>query len=114
MQVRLDREDDVTSSQVAVAFRRGARVPVETGELPVGGHHEAVVLRFVLANEDHERRLTHVAVLGVAPPPGEEGVVATELLEVLVHPAGAVELDQKGPALRDAILSRRLDDGVRT
>jgi len=85
---------------------------VVTGELVVGGGQEAVALFFVLADEEHVRRRPLIAGLRAAPPPGEEGVVAAELLQVLVDPTGAVELDQEGPAAL-AILPRRLDDGVR-
>jgi hypothetical protein len=69
------------------------------GEFAVGAGEEVVALGVVLADEQNVGRLGAPAEFGVAPPPGEVGVVAAELVVVLVGAAGAVELEQKQPRL---------------
>jgi hypothetical protein len=51
----------------------------------------------VLANEEDEGRLASFSVFRVAPPPGEVGVVAAELVVVLIGAAGAVVFDEEEP-----------------
>jgi len=48
----------------------------------------------------------------VAPPPVEEGVVASELAVVLVDTAGAVVLDEEGSNPVFAVGALDLEDGV--
>ena len=70
-------------------------MPAMTGELVIGGRHERLALVLGLAYEDHERGFVEFGVFRVAPPPVEEGVVASELAVVLVDAAGAVVLDSR-------------------
>src|SRR3954468_11023326 len=77
-----------------------------SGELAIGGGDELCSLLLVLADEQHERRRVAPGEMRVAPPPGEEGVVASKLLVVLVDPACAVVLDeQKARARRVRVAS---------
>jgi hypothetical protein len=76
----------------------GARgVPEVGGEIAVSAGEEVVALLSVLADEEDVRCFATGSEVGLAPPPSEEGVVAAELVEVLVDAAGAVVLDQKQP-----------------
>src|SRR5829696_7442179 len=67
------------------------------GQLVVSAGEEVVALLSVLADEEDVGCVATGPHVGVAPPPGEEGVVAAELVEVLVDAAGAVVLDQEEP-----------------
>jgi hypothetical protein len=80
---------------VVVLFRRGARVPAVARQFAVGRIEELAALVFVLTDEEHEWRLVGVDRGRVAPPRAEEGVVAAELVEVLIDASSAVVLDEE-------------------
>src|SRR5947208_6825854 len=60
----------------------------------VGRRREALECLMIGAYEHDQRAIGGGAVVGLAPPPGEERVVALEFVVVLVRTAGAVELDE--------------------
>src|SRR5215207_4470853 len=95
--VVLEREENPSPANVLVPIEIGAGMPVVSGELLIRRGYELLSLFLDLAHEEHERRRWQVGVWGVAPPPAQEGVVAAELLVVLVDAAGAVVLDEDGP-----------------
>ena len=70
-------------------------MPEVGGQLDVRAGEEVVALGSVLADEEDVGCVATGPQVGVAPPPGEEGVVAAELVVVLVDAAGAVVFDQK-------------------
>jgi hypothetical protein len=108
--VVLEREEDSSPPNVLVAFETGTGMPAVSRELLIGRRHELLALSFGLANEEHERRRWVAGVWGVAPPPAQEGVVAPELLVVLVDAAGAVVLDEDGPLV--AVVAGEFKDRV--
>lgn len=112
MCVFFDGEEDVFAADVLVCFRARARVPVVSGELVVGPVEEVLALMCVLADEEHVGWSVPVAVRGLLPPVVEEGVVAPELVVVLVEPTGAIELDEHGGRLVEFAVARELEDGV--
>src|SRR5215204_1287338 len=94
-------EEDSAAPHVLVLIDGARGVPEVGGELAVSAGEEVVALGSVLADEQDVGCLATGSQVGVAPPPGEEGVVAAELVVVLVGAAGAVILDQEEPrALR--------------
>jgi hypothetical protein len=93
--IPLDREQDPPSPHVLVAVDRHSRVPAMTGELAVGGGEELLPLGLVLADEQHVGERGQVRVGRVAGPPAQKGVVAAQLVVVLVDPACAVVLDEQ-------------------
>jgi hypothetical protein len=97
MGVALVAEEDPAAPYVFVLIDRARRVPEVGGELAVSAGEEVVALGFVLADEEDVRCVATGSQVRVAPPPSEEGVVAAELVVVLVGAAGAVVLDQKEP-----------------
>src|SRR5215207_7267790 len=88
--VPLDREQDPPSPHVLVAVERHGRVPAMTAQLAVGGGEELLALALVLADEQHVGERGQVRVGRVADPPAQKGVVAAQLVVVLVDPARAV------------------------
>jgi hypothetical protein len=80
-------------------------------EFAVGAGEEVVALGVVLADEQHVGRLGAAAEVGVAPPPGQVGVVAAEFVVVLVGAAGTVELQEEQPRLRPSVVGD-LEGGV--
>src|SRR4051794_24368583 len=109
--VALEREQDPPAPDVIGALRACARVPVVPRQLVIGGAHEELALGLVPADEDDERRVVVERLRQALPPPAEEAVVAAELVEVLVDPVGAVELDEE-PAVALVICALELDDGI--
>src|SRR5918999_2720681 len=97
MGVALVAEEDPAAPDIFVLIDRARRVPEVGGELAVSAGEEVVALGVVLADEQHEGWFGAAAELGMAPPPSEVGVVAAELVVVLVGAAGAGVLDQKKP-----------------
>ena len=94
-------EEDSAAPHVFVLIDGARGVPKVGGELAVGAGEEVVALGIVLADEQDVGCVATGTQVGVAPPPAEEGVVAAELVVVLVGAAGAVVLDQEEPrALR--------------
>jgi hypothetical protein len=81
------------------------------GEFAVGSGEEVVALGVVLADEQHVGRLGAPGEFGVAPPPGEVGVVAAEFVVVLVGAAGAVEFEEEQPWLLPSVVGD-LEGGV--
>src|SRR4051794_16914265 len=90
-----------------------AGVPDVAGELVVGGVEEGVPLLLVLADKDHVRLDALGREVGVSPPRAQEGVVAEELLEVLVYAARPVVFDEERAAAVGR-LALDVDDRVRT
>src|SRR5690349_6078993 len=88
-------------------------MPPMPRELAVGGGEEEGALLIVLADEQHEGRGLAIAEGAVVPPPGQEGVVAMELVVVLVETSGAVVLDEDQPTRRLGVIAGDLEDGVR-
>ena len=110
--VALKGEEDATAANVVVLLAWGAWVPAVARQLAVGGIEELAALAFVLADEEHERRLLVVDEGRVAPPRAEEGVVAAELVVILVDASGAVVLDEEQPAADFVALAFELQPGV--
>jgi hypothetical protein len=95
--VAFEGEEDASAADVVVLLGWGAEVPTVARQLAVGGVEELVALVFVLADEEHVRRVVAISQ-GVAPPGAEEGVVAAELVVVLVDASCAVVFDEELPA----------------
>jgi hypothetical protein len=76
----------------------------------VGGREELLALVWGLADEYDERETCPVCVGRVARPPAQEGVVAAELVEVLVDSARAVVLDEDRSYV--AVVAGELEQGV--
>jgi hypothetical protein len=109
--VVLDGEEDVLPARELAIVRLGTGMPPLARHFEIRGLEELLTLVCILADEDHERRFLIECAVGQVPPPGQERVVAAELLEVLVDPARAVVLDEEPP--RPAARSD-LDDRVGT
>jgi hypothetical protein len=90
--VLLDREEDPVAADEPVPVV--VEAVVVAGQLVVGRVQELVELVLVLTDEDHVRLGCVECLLHQVPPPDEEGVVAADLLEVLVDASRAIELDQ--------------------
>src|SRR5215207_2278057 len=97
-------EEDSAAPHVFVLIDGAGGVPEVGGQLAVSAGEEGVALGIVLADEQDVGCVAAGAQVGVAPPPGEEGVVAAELVVVLVGAAGAVVLDQKEPRVLRSIV----------
>src|SRR5439155_16321929 len=95
-----------------ITVRRHIGVPAVSGELTVGRGDEVVAMLLVLADEDDERWHAPVREVRPLPPPREEGVVAPELLVVLVETTGAVVLDEQEPSRGSRVFPRDLDNRV--
>ena len=108
--VELAGEQHSLPSHVDHLVRSRGRVPELTRHLAVRGVQEPVALVFVLADE-HDERPIAVREARVLPPPAQEGVVAPELLVVLVHAPRPVELNEDH-ATAVAVGSRHLEDRV--
>ena len=85
---------------VLITLGRHIGVPAVSRDLAVGRGEELLPLVLVLADEEHERGLLVVGEGRVAPPAAEEGVVAAELVVVLVDASGAVVLDEQEASRR--------------
>jgi hypothetical protein len=89
--VALEDEEHAVAGGVALLAVLAAPVAELAGELGVRGVKESAPVLGVLANEDDVR----AAVAGRAPPDDQQGLVAQELVEVLVHPSSAVVLHEE-------------------
>jgi hypothetical protein len=112
MDVVFGGEQDPPPACVEVVGGGRVGVPAVAGELAVGGVEEHLALLLVLADEQDPGGVLRAFEVAVAPPPAQEGVVAAQLVVVLVDPAGAVVLDQEQPRCSLGVAAVDLEDGV--
>src|SRR4051794_36969569 len=111
MRVALDGEQDSSPPDVLLAISWRGGVPPVPSQLAISGVKEPFALLAVLADKEDVWRRVEVPVRGVLDPRAQKGVVAAELVVVLVDAPSAVVFDEQRPGW--AARSRgELEDGV--